>query len=74
VPAAEYAARFEEILALGNRDWVNLGVVDVQDGALIVAVEFFTAPSASHPRHFARDEIHVMFFGPERSRGFLKPE
>jgi hypothetical protein len=48
VPAESFNGRFQEILEMGVRDWVNVGVLEVRDGVLIVEVEYRTT-SASDP-------------------------
>ncbi len=63
VPAEGFGGRFEEILDLGHRDWVNLNLVGVKDGTLVVAVEYATEP-LDDGRRFRRDEISVNFSAP----------
>jgi hypothetical protein len=65
VPATQFGHRFDEILELGTRDWVNLttaGVID--NGNLVVVVEYF--PEPRNQRRFRPEEITVMFSGPPR--------
>ena len=62
VAPAQFQARFDEILAnLGDRSWVNLHAVEVQDDSLVLAVEYIPGgPSVHEP-----GRISVMFSGPE---------
>lgn len=68
VSAAEFDERFEQILALGHRDWVNVGFAGIDGQALVVAVEYFTEPLPDG-FHFRRDQISINLSGPERRQG-----
>lgn len=51
VSVHQFQERFDTILAeLGNRSWVNLHSLGVQDGALVLAVEYIPGgPSVHEP-------------------------
>jgi hypothetical protein len=46
---AEFAARFTEILGAVQRCWVNLTAESIDDGRLLVVVEWFTRPYREGP-------------------------
>ncbi|MEM9656636.1 MAG: hypothetical protein AAGA65_31470 [Actinomycetota bacterium] len=41
---SDFEERFDEILAIGARDWVNLNLAEVDGDSLHLTLEYFTEP------------------------------
>jgi len=65
VPASEFVERFQAILQVGCRDWVNVGIEEVRDGVLYVEVTYCTnmLPGRAHQ---PAETISVNLHGPTR--------
>ena len=62
VPVEDFGARFEEIIALGTRGWLNLTALGVDQANLILAVEYL--PDGE--RRYARSDVNTNFSGMRR--------
>ena len=62
LPVEDFGGRFEEIVALGTRGWLNLTALGVDQDNLILAVEYI--PDGE--RRYVRSDISVNFSGMRR--------
>lgn len=55
-----FDSRFQQILDLGYRDWVNVGAISLVDDVLTIEVLYMTTPLSERAEmRFSRDEIWV---------------
>lgn len=70
-PPAQFEERFQAILRQTSRDWINLSALNVNDGALVVCVEFRTHPTGGSSVLTA-EQISVNLSGPSPASAEVK--